>query len=131
MSYSGTDLPETYRNMILAKWLRTLRFGNDFFRLIDSPSYFASYQTYIKGLLAKPGCMVRLAVLTEAPDVCLGFSVSRPDVLDYCWVHKDNRKIGIGKSLIQFPFSAMTHLTTVGMAIWSKKFPQAVFDPFR
>lgn len=131
ISYAGPELPEMYRNMILAKWLRTLRFGNDFFRLVDSLSYFSSYQKYIKALLAKPDCVVRLAVLTDERDTCLGFSVGRTDILDYVWSHKDNRKIGVAKSLVQFPFSAVTHLTTTGMVIWSKKFPAAVFDPFR
>jgi len=129
--YLGKDIPETYRNMILAKWLRTLRFGNDFFRLIDSDSYFQTYQINIKNILSRPQCIVRLAVLTDDPDVCLGFSVSEPDTLHYCWAHKDARKIGIAKSLTQFPFSVITHVTTTGMMIWNKKCPSVKFNPFR
>jgi hypothetical protein len=129
--YLGRDLPEAYRNMILAKWLRTLRFGNDFFRLIDSSGYFSSYQEYIKRLLMRPQCIVRLAVLSDDPDVCLGFSVSEPEILHYCWCHKDNRKIGVGKALTQFPFKYVTHLTTAGMAIWNKKYPNVIFNPFK
>lgn len=129
--YLGKDLPESYRNMILAKWLRTLRFGNDFFRLIDSDAYFESYQKYIKNLMNRSQCIIRLAVLTDDPDVCLGFSVSEPEVLHYLWVHKDNRKIGIGTSLVQFPFKYLTHLTTAGISIWNKHFKDVKFDPFR
>lgn len=129
--YLASEMPETYRNMILAKWLRTLRFGNDFFRLIDSNSYFSNYQKYIKALLSRPQCIVRLAVLTDDPDVCLGFSVSEPGVLHYVWVHKDNRKIGVARSLLQFPFLFVTHLTSVGMSIWNKKFPTVQFNPFK
>lgn len=131
IAYLGKDLPETYRNMILAKWLRTLRFGNDFFRLIESDGYFEFYQKYIKQLLAKPQCVVRLAVLSDDPDVCLGFSVSENDVLHYVWTHKDNRKAGIATALLQFPFKIITHLTTAGMSIWSKKYQSAVFNPFK
>lgn len=129
--YLGSELPETYRNMILAKWLRTLRFGNDFFKLIESDAYFESYQKYIKLILARPQCIVRLAVLTDAPDVCLGFSVSEPGTLCYVWVHKDNRKVGVATALTQFPFRYITHLTNTAMSIWSKKLPNVQFDPFR
>lgn len=130
VAYLGRDLPETYRNMILSKWLRSLKFGNDFFRLIDNDAYFSSYQKYIKQLLERPQCIIRLAVLTDEPDTCLGFCVSEPDILHFVWSHKDNRKIGIAASLTQFPFSSITHLTTMGMSIWHKKFPTAKFNPF-
>lgn len=129
--YSGCDLPGSYRNMVLAKWMRTLRFGNDFFRLIKSDGYFESYQIYIKGILARHQCIVRLAVLTDEPDTCLGFSVSEPGILHYVWVHKDNRRIGICRELIKFQFDYITHLTTPWMAIWNKKFSKASFNPFK
>ena len=128
--YLGKDLPQTYRNMILAKWLRTLRFGNDYFKLIESHAYFSIYQEYIKLILSRPQCIVRLAVLTDDHDVCLGFSVSEPDILHYIWTHKDARGIGIAKSLMAFPFRIITHLTTAGMSLWNKKFPHAHFNPF-
>ncbi len=131
IAYLGSELPETYRNMVLAKWLRTLRFGNDFFRLIESDAYFECYQVYIKNLLKRPGCVVRVAVLTDDPDTCLGFSVSMPETLDYVWSHKDNRRIGVATSLIQFPFKYITHLTTVGISIWNKKYPDVKFQPFK
>lgn len=128
----GRDLPEEYRNLVLVKWMRTLRFGNDFFKLIESSAYFSSYQEYIKKLLQRPQCIVRIACLTEDPDVILGFSVSEPDTLHYVWCEKDSRrKFGIARALTQFPFSTFTHLTNVGMSIWSKKFPEAKFNPFK
>ena len=129
--YLGSQLPDNYRNMILAKWLRTLRFGNDFFKLVESDSYFESYQKYIKTLIYRPQCIIRLAVLTDEPDTCLGFSVSEPNILHYVWVEKDNRKIGVAKSLTQFPFKYITHLTRAGISIWNNKFPDAKFDPFK
>jgi hypothetical protein len=129
--YLGRDLPDAYRNMILAKWLRTLRYGNDFFRLIESSAYFASYQKYIKEILSRPECIVRLAALSDELDTCLGFSVSEPDVLHYVWSHKDNRRMGVAKALVPFHFNITTHLTTVGMSIWSKKLPHVQFNPFK
>jgi len=127
----GADLPEIYRNMILSKWMRTLRFGNDYFKLIDSDGYYEAYQAYIKILLSRPQCIVRLAVITDSPDVCLGFSVSEPEVLHYVWSHKENRRIGVATALLQFPFKYITHLTTTGMGIWNKKYPTVSFNPFK
>jgi hypothetical protein len=129
--YLGRNIPEIYRNMILAKWLRTLRFGNDFFRLIESDSYFSSYEPYIKQILNRPQCIVRLAVLTDDPDVCLGFSVSEPDILHYVWTHKDNRKIGVARALVGFTFTVITHLTATGMSIWNNKLTHVHFNPFK
>ncbi len=131
-AYLGKDVPFVYRNMILSKWMRSLKFGNDYFRLIDSDSYYSTYQHYIKALLERPQCIVRLALLPgDELHTCLGFSVSEPGVLHFVWSHKDNRRIGIAKSLIQFPFDTITHLTTSGMAVWHKKFPHAKFNPFK
>lgn len=129
--YLGSQLPESYRNMILAKWMRTLRFGNDFFKLIESGGYFSSYQIYIKNILIRPACIVRLAVITDDPDTCLGFSVSEPEVLHYVWVEKDNRNIGIATALTRFPFKYITHLTSKGMSIWNKKYRDVQFNPFK
>lgn len=131
IAYFGRDLPKAYRNMLLSKWLRSLRFGNDFFRLIDGNSYFSAYQKHIENILSRAQCVVRLAVLTDEIDTCLGFSVSEPDVLHYVWSHKDNRRIGIAKTLLNFPFHFITHLTTNGISLWQKKFPKVKFDPFQ
>jgi hypothetical protein len=129
--FLGTNLPSQYTNLILSKWLRTLRYGNDFFKLVDSDSYFKSYDKYIKAILSRPGTIVRLAVLSDEPDTALGFSVSEDHTIHYIWCHKDNRNLGIGNSLIPFKVDYITHLTKTGMAIWNKKYPTAKFDPFR
>lgn len=131
VAYLGKELPENYRNLILSKWLRSLKFGNDFFRLVDNDAYFREYQKYIKLILERPHTVVRLAVLTTEPDTCLGFSVSEQDALCFVWVHKDNRKIGIGTSLTNFDFTTITHLTTNVLALWQKKYPKVIFNPFR
>lgn len=129
--YLGKNLSEEHRNMVLAKWMRTLRFGNDIFRLIDSTSYFDAYQIYIKALLKRPQCIVRFAMLTDDMDTCLGFSVSETNILHYVWVQKDERRHGIGKSLVPFAFKYITHITRAGMIIWNNKFPDVRFDPFK
>ena len=129
VSYSGAALPEAYRNMVFSKWLRSLKYGNDYFRLIDSDSYFEMYHQYIQALLTKTNSVVKLAVLTDDPDVVLGFAVIRDNTLDYVHVHKDQRHQGIARSLVPSNINAISHLTKIGIAIWSKH-PNVKFNPF-
>lgn len=128
--YQGQSLPESYKNLVYAKWLRSLRYGNDYFKLIDSDSYFKAYHKYIEHLLSRPSLIVRFAVLTEDPDVVLGFSVSEGTTLHYVHVHMDNRRLGIGRSLVPFEVKTITHITKIGLSIWNAKMPHAVFNPF-
>lgn len=130
VAHLGTELPEAYRNMVFSKWMRSLRYGNDFYKLSEPDSYFRHYQKYIEFILKSPGAVVRLAVLTEDADVVFGFSVSRGHILDYVHVHKDVRKKGIGRSLVNFDFEYITHVTKIGLSIWHDKFPSVQFDPF-
>lgn len=129
--YLGRELPGCYQNIILVKWMRSLWELNDFFKLIPKDEFFASYQNYIKMILARPNSIIRLAVLTDEPDTCIGFSVSEPNILHYVWVHGFNRKIGVGAALTQFPFRYITHLTRVGMSIWNNKYKHVRFNPFK
>ncbi len=134
IAFQGANVPKEYINLIYSKWLRSLRFGNDFFKLADSDSYYDAYQNYIKVLLNKPNAMVRLAVLTDEKDVVLGFSVYRGYisniVLDYVHVHKDHRKLGIGTRLLPHGVSTITHLTRTGLSIWGSKYGYWSFNPF-
>src|SRR5271166_5811041 len=94
------DVPESYKNLVLSKWLRSLRFGNDYFQIIDADVYFKTYSQYITLILNRPLTVVRLAVLTDDPDVVLGFSVSEKNKIHFVHVHKDHRRLGIGSDLL-------------------------------
>lgn len=130
IAYRSRDLPESCRNLVFSKWLRSLRHGNDYFRLTDSHAYFKAYDRYIAKILGEIDTAVRLAVLSDDHDVVLGFSVSRANVLDYVHVHKDHRKMGIGTNLIPKGVDTITHVTRTGMSIWGSKYPRWKFNPF-
>ena len=125
-----TLLPDSYRNMIYSKWLRSLRFGNDYFKLINPAAYYDAYNKYIQRIMAQPKTMVRVAVLNDDYDVALGFSVSRGNILDYVHVHRDNRFLGIGTKLVPNGIDTITHLTKTGMVIWANKYGHWAFNPF-
>ncbi len=79
----------------------------------------------------RPNTLVRVAVLSDDPDVALGFSVSEGHVLHYVHTQKDVFRQGIARSLVPFEVKVLTHLTKTGMMLWSTKLPEAIFNPFQ
>lgn len=128
LRYRGTELPESYKALVFSKWLRSLRYGNEYFKLIYQPAYFLVYHQYIESLLAKDNSVVRLAVVSDDEDTVLGFSVMQQSTLHYVHVHTDQRKQGIAKSLCK-DVTVITHITNDGLKIWGK-YPEIRFNPF-
>lgn len=121
-------MPEQYKAMIFSKWLRSLRYGNEYFKLIDQASYFLTYHKYIESILARPYVEVDIAALTDDHDVVLGFSVTENNVLHYVHVQKDHRRQGIAKELCKGAVFT-THMTNDGLKAWASH-PEIVFNPF-
>ncbi len=130
VSYHGNRVPEAYQNLIFSKWLRSLRYGNDYYKLIEVGAYYRTYHHYLALVLQNPSAVVNLAVLSDDPDVVLGFSVSRGNILDYVHVQKDMRKLGIGTKLVPKEIDTVTHLTKTGLTIWGSKYKTWNFNPF-
>lgn len=130
MAYPGHELPQCYTGVLYSKWLRSLRNGNDYYKLCDPAGYYEAYTRHIGHLLSMPHTVVRVAVLTDDKDVVLGFSVSRGHILDYVYVHKDQRRHYIGTNLVPRDIQTITHLTRTGLAIWSSKYGHLKFNPF-
>ena len=130
----GAELPPELKNLVRSRWMRSLRYGNDDFKLMVPESFYRSYDAFISTILAKPATWVRLAVLADDPDVVLGFAVCRSsaagEILDYVHVHKDQRLQGIAKRLMPAGVHTITHLTRTGLTIWGSKRPDWKFDPF-
>lgn len=130
--FQGPDLRiGPYRNLIFSTFLNTLRYGNPWFERIDCRAYYAAYQRMLEALLSRQDCTVRIAVLSDDPDVAVGWSISRPNVLDYVFVKRDGRRQGIGRALLPPSFAAVTHLTTLGEMLKETHFPDVKFDPFQ
>jgi GNAT superfamily N-acetyltransferase len=130
VTYPGSELPEAYRNLIFSKWMRSLRFGNEYYKLIDSDAYYSTYHKYIEMLLNRPTTSVNLAVLADEPDTALGWSVTEPGILHFIHVQRELRKQGIGKALTPPDTTVITHVTKIGLSLWPTKLPNARFNPF-
>lgn len=130
--YASSQLPSQYTALIFSKWLRSLKFGNPIYKNIKSDVFYKEFHAYLTVLLNKPGSTIRLAVLSDDHDVVLGFSVSREDVIDYIYVHKDYRNAGIGKSLMPPDAKAFIFITLTALNIWrkNKAYKHLDFNPF-
>jgi GNAT superfamily N-acetyltransferase len=123
-------LSPQYKPLIYSKWLRSLRFGNDYFLRILQDAYYKSYHRYITSILDSKDALVCLAVLSDDRDVVLGFSVSRGNILDYVHVHKDYRGNGIAKALVPRCIDTFTHITKLAQRILDEKYKDWKFNPF-
>lgn len=128
--YAPSFLPLGYRTLIFARWKRSLRHGNDYFRLVRPDAYYTAYERYIQQIMRDGRTAVRLAVLADDHDVVLGFSVVRENILDYVHVQADQRKQGIAKALVPVGIDTITHLTKFALPIWGSKYPGWAFNPF-
>lgn len=126
---SSPDL-EPYLGTIFANWLNTLRYTNDWFKLIEENVYYGTYKKVIRALLDRPGCMVNVAWMPDTIDTCPGWAVYEPGVLHYCFVQRDGRNEGVGTALVPSDIHTITHLTVAGTVIWKTKHPHWKFNPF-
>jgi hypothetical protein len=118
-------------NFIISTWIKGLKYGNEWFNLIEQKAYFENYHKVIEKYLANPGASIRVACLKSDPEVILGYSVTHSDntVLDWVFVKSAWRGIGIAKSLVPTTAKKVTHVTKVGVSILKKQ-PGLEFNPF-
>lgn len=129
ISCSGSQIPFNYFGLVISKWLRTYRTGCDYMLLIKPQAYYEVYDKVVKVILNRPNTKVRLAILSDEPDIALGFCVYEGLAVHYIYVHSYQRNKGIAKSLLPKDFKYVTHLTKTGLSIWNK-YPEIEFNPF-
>ena len=128
ITYASKEVPKDFINLIRAPFLNTLRYGNEFFKLIVQDSYYKKYGAYVDFLINRPEMKVVTAQLND--QTVLGWALIEKNTLHYIWVKKELRRQGIGKSLIK-DVNTFSHITNVGLSIWGKEnYKDMVFDPF-
>jgi hypothetical protein len=128
ISYKGSVIPSDLRNLIIAPFLNSLRYGNDLFKLIDKDAFYFSYGKFIDVLLQRPNASVKFAILDD--ETVLGWCMSEQKILHYIWVKKEVRRQGIGKALMPKDFDTISHITNKGINIWVNYYPEKRFNPF-
>lgn len=119
------DVKEEDLPLIYSTWLLGLYHGCEWMNRIKKESFFKNYKLFIERRL--PLCTVKVAALADDPDVILGYVCYRDNVLDWIFVKKAWRKMGIAKMLLPQGVTLVTHLTKVGRSIKPKEWD---FDPF-
>lgn len=118
-------MEEGDRPFIYGTMLRGLYHGCDLYNEIEPNAFYDNYGKIIDKLLATAD--VQVSCLTDTPDVILGYSIRRGEILDWVFVKKAWRNYGIGRSLTS-EISTCTHLTNVGLSIKKKK--NIIYNPF-
>ena len=65
----------------------------------ESSQFYKDTSEIIRGILSRPECRVRVACLSEDPDMLLGWSVFLADHLEFVYVKIDYRRKGLGRLL--------------------------------
>lgn len=122
------------RNFVITRMLRSLRVENDYYKLIDPSAYWQNYNHYIVNtLMNNARSKIRFAILTDDPDVILGFAMYRDSILDYVYVQREQRLLGIGTRLLPNGIRTITHLTNACVRILGinyDKYGHWKFNPF-
>lgn len=129
LTYKASEIPLTYQNVVLARWLRSLKRLNEYFKLIDNNAYFNVYEKYIKTIISRPMAIARFAVLNDDHDIVLGWSITEGSALHFVHVQELNRKAGIGINLIPSDIKYITHTTRHWDKYLGKHF-KVIFNPF-
>jgi hypothetical protein len=128
ISYIAPELPPDFKNLIIAPFLNSLRYGNDLYKLIDKDAYYLKYAKYVELLLTRSTCVIKLAILND--DTVLGWCLAEGKAVHYVWVKKEVRRQGICQALLPKSFDTISHITNKGINIWINHFPNVRFDPF-
>lgn len=128
VKYDSNNLPKDLKNLVLAPFLNTLRYGNDLFKLIDKNAYYDNYARYIHILLARPNSKITIATLSD--DTAIGWCLWENKTVHYVWVKSEVRRQGIANAILPKDFDTISHITNKGINIWVSKFPNVRFNPF-
>lgn len=113
-------------NFILSTALKGLYYGSRFWAEVDQDSFFKNYEPFFKTLMLKG--TIRIACLNDDPDVILGWVMFHNQTLDFVFVKKSYRKLGIAKLLCPEDITTVSHITDQGNSI--RKQRKLKFNPF-
>lgn len=126
--------PQGDKNFIYATWLRGLFYGDSWFRKIPKPIFMECYHKVLDSILSRSNLEVRIACLKDDPSVILGYSIARRGtgslVVDWVFVKKAWRGIGIARNLVPADVTDVTHLTKDGECAMQKLKNVPTFNPF-
>lgn len=140
--YEVRDYLESDKSFIKATFLRGLYYGDSWYSLIPKDIFMDNYSMALDRLFDHPSVTIKIACLTEDPDVILGYSILSADFMTIHWVFvkKAWRTQGVAKRLTPRLATTVTHLSALGKLLCfggtkdgqtiNKKL-DCVFNPFK
>lgn len=104
-------------DLIYSTWLRPLYYDNDWVSDVDKGMFMRAMNKRIKYILEQPTVQVKVACLSDAPDVILGYAVIEWRRLWWIYVKKAWREMGLAKKLIPRHINSCAYLTCLGRTI--------------
>ena len=121
---TADDLP-----FIFSTWLKSLRYGNSWFKTIDKDAYFTKYKRAITTILQTS--TITVICFKNEPEVILGYSVHADlgdsTLLHWVYVKRTWRGMGIASLLVPTNTSTVSHITGLGAKCMPRHWK---FDPF-
>lgn len=120
MPIKTRELREADKPLVYSTMLRGLYYGCSYFGQINKQTFFQNYAKVVDKLLDVAD--VHIACLSEDEDVIIGFAITRPNIIDFCYVKPPFRKQGVARLLVgDKPVQYITHITLPGAAIAKSK----------
>lgn len=120
--------PVKDHSFIMATLLRGLYYGDSWFSEIKKSVFMTTYHGVGEAMLSTPGMTVKVACLRDEPDAILGYCIYSKHILNYIFIKRAWRNIGLATMLLPAGITQVSHLTKTGLAITRKK--NWDFNPF-
>jgi len=121
------DLP-----LIFSTWLRSYRHSSQFAKKLSNDVFFKWHHKVIERFIERGG-QILIAHATGDSEVILGYLCYEPSIVQYAYVKRAFRKMGIAKQLVEIakisPKDQFTHWTTDTNWI-IKKLPELTYNPY-
>lgn len=123
-----SGIPED-RDFIFNSWINGQYWSSNYWKAMPEQLFRDNFSKIILKTLANPACTVKVAVMSDAPQTILSFSVSHNDSLFWCYTKKDYRGSGLLNLLLStLSIKTVASTTLAGASIAKKK--KFVFNPF-
>lgn len=116
-------------SFIYSTWLQSFHYDS-WAKQVQKSVFFDNYKRVIDKILLNAD--VDVACVNDQPNVILGYIVTEPGILHYCFVKEAFRSFGIAKDLFAGRFenqALVTHKTRTATPIF-RKHDKLVFNPF-
>lgn len=94
------DAVEADKNFIYSTWCKNQLYSNAMYKGIPKDVFVRNYSNWVGSVFSLPGLYIKVACLSDEPEIIVGYSVHTDWCIYYCYVKPAWRKKGIAKQLV-------------------------------